>query len=103
MKIKDFKTAYSDLQKFKGMITMKGDVKTANIKKVELLYWEDSSPNSSQTYIQPVYKFSGDTFNEKGDKDNFVAYVQAIPDDITTPVTNNSPVPESTPKLPKSN
>lgn len=99
IKIKDFNTAYSDLKRFNGLITMDGDVNKANIKKVELLYWEDNTPNSDQTYIQPVYKFSGDTYNENGEKGEFIGYIRAIPDDITVVNKDNNDIPESTQKL----
>lgn len=104
VKIKDFNTAYTDLKKLdNGMFNIQSDTKSVKIHNVELAYWDDCSPNSNQNYIQPVYKFTGDEYNEAGVKSEFTGIISAISDDLTVKDKSVSPIFESTPKLPKSN
>lgn len=86
VKIKPFNAALNDLKNFKGSIRMNGDAETVNIKKVDLVYWEDSTPDSKQTHIQPVYHFTGETLNKKGNTDIFEAFISAVPDELTVPI-----------------
>lgn len=99
VKIVPFDQALQNIKNHKGLINMSETTKNVMIKKVELAYWEDSSPNSKQTHIQPVYRFFGESENIKGEKGIFEGIVAAVPDELTTP----EPEPEikSTPKVPK--
>lgn len=101
IRIKNSKKAYDDLINLNGMINMNDDVTKVNITHVELAYWEDSTPNSSQTHIQPVYKFIGETYNILGVKGTFNGYVSAIPDELTTTIDENNIITESTQKYQK--
>lgn len=97
--IKSFDKAFEDLKKLDGMIDMDPDTKKVSIKKVELVYWEDSSPNSKQTHIQPIYHFLGETLNQVGNKGTFEGFIAAVPDNLTTPV--EQPDIKTTLKIPK--
>ncbi|MEW6173683.1 MAG: hypothetical protein AB1510_11570 [Bacillota bacterium] len=99
VKIKPFDTALEDLKQLKGMVRMDETTKKVIIKKVELAYWEDSSPFNKQTHVQPVYHFLGETLNENGSKGTFEGFITAVPDDLTVPV--QEPDIKSTPKVPK--
>jgi len=98
VKIVTFDQALLNLKNHKGLINMSETTKNVIIKKVELAYWEDSSPNSKQTHIQPIYRFIGESEDIQGEKGVFEGIVAAVPDNLTTP----EPEPEikSTPKVP---
>jgi len=101
VEIKDFDKAFTDLNEQNGLVKMESDTKDVEIKNVELAYWEDSTPNSTQNYIQPVYRFTGDAINGKGDRSEFVAIIRAISENKTSTVNPKSSNLESTPKIPK--
>lgn len=101
VKIKDFDSAYSELKQQNGLLTVDADAKEVHINKVELVYWEDSSPYSQQTHIQPVYRFIGESLSSEGKKGKFEAFVGAVPEILTSQVEQDVTV-ESTPKVPKS-
>lgn len=82
VKIKDFEIAFNDLKNQKGMIRMNSDAKAVNIKEVDLTYWEDSTPYSKQTHIQPVYHFIGECTDLEGNQDIFEAFIAAVPDEL---------------------
>lgn len=85
IKIKSFDDAFEDLKQFRGTIRIDETAEKVIIKKVELAYWEDSSPNSKQTHVQPIYHFLGETINNDGDRGTFEGFIAAVPDMLTTP------------------
>ena len=90
IKIKSFQEAFSDLKQLKGTVRIGESAKTVAIKKVELVYWEDSTPYSEQSHIQPVYHFTGEAIDDQGNKDEtFEAFIPAIPDSLTSEIKNS--------------
>jgi hypothetical protein len=84
IKTKSFDEAFNDLKQLKGTVRAGETTKSVNVKNVELVYWEDSSPYSEQTHIQPVFHFKGEAIDDKGNKDDtFEAFIPAIPDNLT--------------------
>lgn len=62
--------AWKELSEGKGYIaSLDNGVTEVVVRKVELAYYDSFEP---QSYVQPVYKFSGDG--------NFVGYIQAVKD-----------------------
>ncbi len=96
IKIKSFDAAFHDLKQLKGSVRTSDSTKSVEITNVELVYWEDSTPYSKQTHIQPVFHFRGEAIDNKGNKDDtFEAFVSAIPDDFTSEIneSNSKPIP----------
>lgn len=87
---KSFEEAFNDLKQLKGTVRTGDNTKSVKIKNVDLVYWEDSTPYSKQTHIQPVYHFKGEATDDKGNKDDsFEAFVPAIPDNLTVENKNS--------------
>ena len=92
--IKSYDEALADLKLNKGTVRMNEDTKKVKINNVNIVYWEDSSPTSKQSHIQPVYHFKGDAINSDGKKDTFEAFIPAIPENMTQVIkTNYKPIP----------
>ena len=90
IKVKSFQEAFNDLKQLKGTVRVGEGAKTVTIKKVELVYWEDSTPYSEQSHIQPVYHFTGEAIDDQGNKDEtFEAFIPAIPDSLTSESKNS--------------
>ncbi|MBC2581524.1 hypothetical protein [Clostridium sp. DJ247] len=87
--IKSYDEALADLKLHKGTVRMNEDTKKVKINNVNIVYWEDSSPTSKQSHIQPVYHFKGDAINSDGKKDIFEAFIPAIPENMTQSIKSN--------------
>ncbi|GLI04893.1 hypothetical protein YDYSG_09230 [Paenibacillus tyrfis] len=87
IKLKSIDNVIDDLKKLKGTVKIHSDSRKVKINKIELSYWEDSTPTSTQEFIQPVYHLKGDNIDEKGITINssFEAFISAIPDEFITP------------------
>ena len=83
VRLRDIESAFEDVKHQKGMISVKDDAKEVVIKDVDIVYWEDSTPSSKNNYLQPVYRFRGESNNKEGKKDKFFAIVSAISDELT--------------------
>ena len=70
--------AIQNCKEFKGYIEMPEDTVRVEITKVETAYWEDSSPNSRNNTIQPIYKITGKAYNENGECSDFTALESAL-------------------------
>lgn len=86
--------ALEDVKKFKGMVKAESDAKEIRIKLAELVYWEESTPYSKQTHIQPVYHFTGETQGESGTGE-FEAFESAIPGAQTFEIPFNGKLQKS--------
>ena len=77
--IKNIQAALEDLNANRGLESFKENIQPIKcvIDKVELFYYE-SSDIESQPYLYPVYKMTGYTLDEKGNKYNYTGIVQAI-------------------------
>ena len=61
-------------------------IETVKVTGVEIVYWDSAYTQTkmNQTYIQPVYCFTGECTDCDGSVTPFVGYVRAVPDTITT-------------------
>lgn len=60
-----------------GINTHLQNVTTAVVNNIILGYWADPGI-VEQTYLQPVYMFSGDAYNAEGETEPFTAFVAAL-------------------------
>lgn len=77
--IRDVQIALDDLKNNKGLEYFKSGIipVKCRIDKVELCYFEGSDIEN-QPYLYPVYKMTGFTFDDKGNKFSYTGIVQAI-------------------------
>lgn len=76
--LKNIDLAFKDVHSGNAYISVDENAKEVKIHKVDLVYWEDSTPLSTNNYLLPVYKFSGKSIDNYGKEKDYTAIVNAL-------------------------
>jgi hypothetical protein len=91
-KVKTLDKALEAVRKHDAMIEIESGVEKVDIERVEVVYWEDSSPSSETNYIQPLYRFIGKGYDSEGQESEFIAITSMIDEEDTiSNVTERKP------------
>jgi|GEM_PF-2166085 len=82
-KVKSIEEAIESVENHDAMIEIEPGVERVDLEKLEIVYWEDSSPKSETQYIQPVYRFIGKGYTSDGEESNFIAITSMIDEEST--------------------
>jgi hypothetical protein len=85
VRLQNVRTAFNLLRNNKGTITLgESEIKTAQVKDVKIIYWEDAGSIKEQPFLQPVYVFEAEAKTKEGIK-KFEGIVSALNQDTTLP------------------